>query len=182
MATGTDDLLLTFDDGPDPIWTPRILDLLEKYNQQAMFFILGKQINGNEHIIQRMLNKGHIIGSHGMNHFPLIFNMDSLFEREIQSVHSRIKDRFDYTIRYFRPPWGIINRKLRKRCEDSLGYEFVFWNKDSLDYIWPFRKSLTLNHREKNIILMHDGHAYSPLKSRKHTIRMLEALLITISG
>ncbi len=178
MDIGSNTLILTFDDGPHPEWTPRILDLLQKFRHKAIFFVLGKHISGNENIILRILEEDHILGSHGMNHIPLIFNRENLFEKEIVSLHNLIKSEFDYEIRYFRPPWGIINSKLGKRCEDILGYKLLLWDKDSLDYIWPFRRRINLNkNREQQIILFHDGHAFSPMKYKQHTLRLVESLL-----
>jgi peptidoglycan/xylan/chitin deacetylase (PgdA/CDA1 family) len=177
MVIGKNKILFTFDDGPDPKWTMPILDALKESNQTAIFFILGKQIKNNEKIIERIIDEDHVIGNHGMNHFPLIYNSDILFTKEILSVHKYIKDEFDYDIHYFRPPWGVINKKLKKRCVHELGYEIMLWDRDSRDYLWPFKKRIRLKKSGSTIILMHDGHAYTPLKNREHTLKTIQLLL-----
>ncbi|MBN2423549.1 MAG: polysaccharide deacetylase family protein [Calditrichaceae bacterium] len=175
MVTGKNNILLTFDDGPHPIWTPKILDLLKEYNTKAIFFVLGKRVLSNAHLIRRMIDEGHFIGNHSMNHWLLLFNTNKIFHAEIVSVHKMMLEQFGYTIRYFRPPWGIIHKKLKIRCETELDYEILLWNTDSLDYIWPFGRRLPVKkYNNENIILMHDGHAFSPVANKKHTLLMLE--------
>lgn len=98
---------LTFDDGPDPLTTPVLLRLLEKYDATATFFVTGRRAEAYPELILAILRQGHALGNHSFNHDPLImFKGIRRIKKEIQSTQETLQ-RFGVTPLVFRPPIGI---------------------------------------------------------------------------
>ena len=150
---------LTFDDGPNPATTNQALDTLSKYGIKATFFVLGKNVSGNEEILKRMKADGHVIGNHSWSH-PVLSKL-SLDEakKQITDTEDALTKVLGSSSKLMRPPYGAITDDIRK----SLDLSFIMWDVDSLD--WKSKNEaaiLTEIQREvKNgsIILMHDIHA-----------------------
>ena len=146
---------LTFDDGPNHN-TNRILDILDKYNVKATFFVLGTNINGNEGIIKRMNDLGMEIGNHTYSHRLLTKLEDDEIKKEIKNVDDLI---FNITNKYpslIRPSYGSINNRIKRIVDRPL----IIWNIDTLD--WKYHNSKRIADRVLNkvsdgdIVLMHD--------------------------
>ena len=150
---------LTFDDGPNPATTNQALDTLSKYGIKATFFVLGKNVSGNEEILKRMKADGHVIGNHSWSH-PVLSKL-SLDEakKQITDTEDALTKVLGSSSKLMRPPYGAITDDIRK----SLDLSFIMWDVDSLDWKSKNEASiLTEIQREvKNgsIILMHDIHA-----------------------
>ena len=150
---------LTFDDGPNPATTNQALDTLSKYGIKATFFVLGKNVSGNEEILKRMKADGHVIGNHSWSH-PVLSKL-SLDEakKQITDTEDALTKVLGSSSKLMRPPYGAITDDIR----NSLDLSFIMWDVDSLD--WKSKNEaaiLTEIQREvKNgsIILMHDIHA-----------------------
>lgn len=150
---------LTFDDGPNPATTNQALDTLSKYGIKATFFVLGKNVSGNEEILKRMKADGHVIGNHSWSH-PILSQL-SLDEakKQITDTEDVLTKVLGSSSKLMRPPYGAITDDIR----NSLDLSFIMWDVDSLD--WKSKNEaaiLTEIQREvKNgsIILMHDIHA-----------------------
>jgi len=150
---------LTFDDGPNPTTTNQALDILSKYGIKATFFVLGKNVSGNEEILKRMKADGHVIGNHSWSH-PVLSKL-SLDEakKQITDTEDALTKVLGSSSKLMRPPYGAITDDIR----NSLDLSFIMWDVDSLD--WKSKNEaaiLTEIQREvKNgsIILMHDIHA-----------------------
>ena len=150
---------LTFDDGPNPTTTTQALDTLSKYGIKATFFVLGKNVSGNEEILKRMKADGHVIGNHSWSH-PVLSKL-SLDEakKQITDTEAALTKVLGSSSKLMRPPYGAITDDIR----NSLDLSFIMWDVDSLD--WKSKNEaaiLTEIQREvKNgsIILMHDIHA-----------------------
>ena len=150
---------LTFDDGPNPATTNQALDTLSKYGIKATFFVLGKNVSGNEEILKRMKADGHVIGNHSWSH-PILSQL-SLDEakKQITDTEDALTKVLGSSSKLMRPPYGAITDDIR----NSLDLSFIMWDVDSLD--WKSKNEaaiLTEIQREvKNgsIILMHDIHA-----------------------
>ena len=148
-------IALTFDDGPN-YNTKMVLDILDKYNVPATFFVVGSRIKGNEDILKRMVNSNMEIGNHTFNHLLLTKYKESKIREEIDSTSNLI---FEVTGRYptlLRPSYGSYN-KLIKRIVDT---PIIIWDIDTLD--WKYHNSKKISNRVINkvkdgdIILMHD--------------------------
>ncbi|MDU4339291.1 MAG: polysaccharide deacetylase family protein, partial [Streptococcus mitis] len=152
---------LTFDDGPNPATTNQALDTLSKYGIKATFFVLGKNVSGNEEILKRMKADGHVIGNHSWSH-PVLSKL-SLDEakKQITDTEDALTKVLGSSSKLMRPPYGAITDDIR----NSLDLSFIMWDVDSLDWKSKNEASiLTEIQREvKNgsIILMHDIHAES---------------------
>ena len=150
---------LTFDDGPNSTTTNQALDTLSKYGIKATFFVLGKNVSGNEEILKRMKSDGHVIGNHSWSH-PVLSKL-SLDEakKQITDTEDALTKVLGSSSKLMRPPYGAITDDIR----NSLDLSFIMWDVDSLD--WKSKNEaaiLTEIQREvKNgsIILMHDIHA-----------------------
>jgi peptidoglycan-N-acetylglucosamine deacetylase len=127
---------LTFDDGPDPQLTPAFLDVMKKLGIPAAFFCIGKNIVGNERILQRMHSEGHLIGTHSYFHS----NWFDLFPpcRMRHEIENSTKAVFGVTGRrplFFRPPYGVINPMLRRALHGSglhvIGFSNRAWDTSS---------------------------------------------------
>ena len=150
---------LTFDDGPNPATTNQALDTLSKYGIKATFFVLGKNVSGNEEILKRMKADGHVIGNHSWSH-PVLskLSLDDA-KKQITDTEDALTKVLGSSSKLMRPPYGAITDDIR----NSLDLSFIMWDVDSLD--WKSKNEaaiLTEIQREvKNgsIILMHDIHA-----------------------
>lgn len=148
-------IALTFDDGPNHN-TSRVLDILEKYNVKATFFILGTNINNNEKIIKRMNELGMEIGNHMYSHKLLTKLEDDTILSEVKKVDDLI---FDITNKYptlIRPSYGTVNKRIRSIMDRPI----IIWNIDTLD--WKYHNSSNIASRvlkkasDGDIVLMHD--------------------------
>ena len=150
---------LTFDDGPNPATTNQALDTLSKYGIKATFFVLGKNVSGNEEILKRMKADGHVIGNHSWSH-PVLSKL-SLDEakKQITDTEDALTKVLGASSKLMRPPYGAITDDIR----NSLDLSFIMWNVDSLD--WKSKNEAAIfteiqrQVRNGSIILMHDIHA-----------------------
>ena len=150
---------LTFDDGPNPATTNQALDTLSKYGIKATFFVLGKNVSGNEEILKRMKADGHVIGNHSWSH-PVLSKL-SLDEakKQITDTEDAITKVLGSSSKLMRPPYGAITDDIR----NSLDLNFIMWDVDSLD--WKSKNEASIlteiqrQVRNGSIILMHDIHA-----------------------
>jgi peptidoglycan/xylan/chitin deacetylase (PgdA/CDA1 family) len=166
---------LTFDDGPDPQWTPLLLDILDSYQARATFFMIGDCARTQPGLVRQVAEAGHVIGNHSWNHssFPLISS------RERREQVSACADAISpYGVRLFRPPYG--NQSLASWIDLKLcRYEVVTWNVHAYD--WENRDAywmadrLESQVRPGSIILLHDAICDQRYLSRKP---MLDAVKI----
>ncbi|WP_019639881.1 polysaccharide deacetylase family protein [Paenibacillus fonticola] len=108
-GSGMDEFALTFDDGPDPIYTAQLLDLLKKYKAKATFFVVGSNAEKYPHLIKRMHEEGHLIGIHNYVHKTNWLMGPDAVKKQIQRTNNIIFDIVGHKTQYYRPPWGIVN-------------------------------------------------------------------------
>ncbi|MDR0695001.1 MAG: polysaccharide deacetylase family protein [Prevotellaceae bacterium] len=150
---------LTFDDGPDSITTPKILDILSGYGIPALFFCTGHKMEGQEHLLQRMVDEGHGLGNHTYAHsalFPLL--PLAKMKKDMQKCEERIQ-HFTHCRPFFRPPFGVTNPTVAKAAA-QLGYRTMGWNVRSFDTVKKNYRDVAKRINKKlqpgNIILLHD--------------------------
>lgn len=151
-------LALTFDDGPSK-YTPQILDILQRENVKATFFILGQNIVNKEDILLREYTEGHVIGIHSYEHvfFTKISKEDILYQ--ITTTSNMINEITNTTPTYIRIPYGITNNRVNAILKEE-NLENILWSVDSLD--WSYKNAeKTITHvisttNGNDIILMHD--------------------------
>ncbi|UCZ51549.1 polysaccharide deacetylase family protein [Bacillus shivajii] len=160
--TTENQIALTFDDGPDPRFTPQILDVLSEYNVPATFFLMGARAEAYPELTTRIMNEGHIIGNHTFWHPDLVEQGEiDVLEREVRNTEETLANIIDYQTTLFRPPYGFLFNELVERLAE-LNYSVIGWSVDSLDWM----PELTPEDIAQNvyddmhpgaIILMHDG-------------------------
>jgi len=117
---------LTFDDGPDPEWTPRVLDVLAREGVRAAFFLIGQRARRVPEQARRIADSGHDLGNHTWSHPSLWRCGPAHTEREIADGHAAIADAAGAPPRFFRPPWGKTNLAMFGVARE-LGTPNVFW-------------------------------------------------------
>jgi peptidoglycan-N-acetylglucosamine deacetylase len=117
---------LTFDDGPDPEWTPRVLDVLAREGVRAAFFLIGQRARQAPEQARRIADSGHDLGNHTWSHPSLWRCGPAHTEREIADGHVAIADAAGAPPRFFRPPWGKTNLAMFGVARE-LGTPCVFW-------------------------------------------------------
>ena len=154
-------ICLTFDDGPDSTMTPKILDVLQRHNVKANFFLIGEASQNNQDIVKRIHLEGHTIGCHTFFH-KTIFPMYSLsrMETELTKTNNVIKSITSEEVVLFRPPFGITNPNIKKILK-KLNMTSVGWDIRSLDIITKDTNKLSnrvINGINKggSVILFHD--------------------------
>ena len=151
---------LTFDDGPSPVWTPKILDELKKANIKATFFMLGEHVAKYPEIARRVAQEGHEIGNHTYDHHVLLYYKLDELTKEIKDTERIIQKITGQTTRYLRPPKAWLTNEEKKKIE-SLGYKVVLWSLNSKDWVTFDDKYIVRyivrNIRAGDIILFHDS-------------------------
>lgn len=155
-------IALSFDDGPNPVYTPQILDLLEKYNAKASFFLIGKQAEKYPHLVQRIWDEKHCIGNHSFTHANTIgFKSQAGWIKEINSTNEILKKIIGKQPRFFRPPFGITTPHLRGALARtqmvSIGWSHRTYDTIVQNVEGMYQKILQ-DLQPGIIILMHDSH------------------------
>jgi peptidoglycan/xylan/chitin deacetylase (PgdA/CDA1 family) len=157
-------LYLSFDDGPDPAYTPHLLDLLAQHHAKASFFLIGKQVEKYPELAARIVAEGHLLGNHSYSH-PSAFGKATLTQQlaEIERT-DRLLAAFDHRDRHrFRPPRGSFSMSLlahfvrQRRC-------VAYWSYDSMDYKHWSDEAVIARLRAQppragELVLMHDDDA-----------------------
>ena len=120
-------LALTFDDGPDPVWTPRLLDALGAAGVRGTFFLIGERAERAPDLVRRMVAESHEIGNHSWSHRSLWLCGPRATESEIRRGHEWIAEATGAPPRHFRPPWGMVNAAMFAALR-RVGERCVFWS------------------------------------------------------
>lgn len=151
---------LTFDDAPDALFGPLLLDILAGYNVKATFFCLGTCVEQNPDIVQRIAQEGHIIGNHSYDHADLTTLTPDQVREEVTRAEVAIQQVTGLRTALFRPPFGALNDQSIQVIL-SLGYKIILWNVDSLDWTGIPGPSVAAqvvpNTVPGSIILMHNA-------------------------
>ena len=174
QVTETKRIALTFDDGPHPRYTKELLDGLEERKVKATFFLLGTNIEGNEEIVKRMAEEGHLIGNHTYYHVDITRLSQEEACQEILDTSERITDITGQPVEYIRPPFGNWDKELE--CEVMMIP--IFWSVDTLDWttknVDQIVQKVVTDIEENDIILMHDSYD-STVKAALRIIDLLQA-------
>lgn len=171
-------IALTFDDGPNPAATPRILDLLDKHGAAATFFQIGQRVRQFPALCKDILGRGHALGNHTDSHPRLVFLSSETIVRELEKCSAAFESATGGVTRWMRPPYGYrgpqLERALRKRNWQT---QVVMWSASGWD--WKPQPPARLINRLRrvkggDIVLLHDGDHRSPNGDRSHTIAALE--------
>ncbi|GHE81675.1 hypothetical protein GCM10014715_41530 [Streptomyces spiralis] len=131
-----DTMLLTFDDGPNPEYTPHILDTLARYDVRATFMVCGEMADWNRDLLARMADEGHVVGNHTWTH-PLLTRLTRREIRdELEATSDIIEKAYGERPLWFRAPYGAWNRNVFQ-LNAEMGMEPLAWTVDSLDWTTP---------------------------------------------
>lgn len=112
--TNSNKVYLTFDEGYEAGYTEQILDTLKQNKVQATFFITAHYVNSKPELIQKMIDEGHIIGNHTVNHKSMPDLIDEKIKEEVMNLHTTIYEKFGYEMKYIRPPMGEFSERTLK--------------------------------------------------------------------
>ncbi|WP_020061978.1 peptidoglycan-N-acetylglucosamine deacetylase [Bacillus sp. 123MFChir2] len=136
------EVALTFDDGPDLIYTPQVLNKLKKHGVKATFFLLGENAERYPEVVKRIVNEGHIIGNHTYNHPNLIKIDDKQYHEQMLKTEKILQNLTGYAPKFFRPPYGIINENQMKWATEQ-NFMIIQWSVDTLDWKGLNAKEIT---------------------------------------
>ncbi len=155
----SNELALTFDDGPHEKYTGRLLDLLKAYGVKATFFVVGKNAEANPDLIRRMFEEGHVIGIHNYFHYSNGVLLPQQVRKQISRAASVVESITGVMPVYYRPPWGIINifdfitlRKFRLILWSRIVGD---WKKSSSKY--KLKRKLVKRLKGGEVVLLHDS-------------------------
>ncbi|MGW6979037.1 polysaccharide deacetylase family protein [Streptomyces sp. NPDC054932] len=135
-AAASGGMVLTFDDGPDPRYTPAILDTLARYGVRAMFFVCGEMAAENRDLLRRMVDEGHVIGNHTWTHPHIPALSRPALASEIGRTSEVVQQAVGEAPLWFRAPYGAWNRAAFE-IGAELGMEPLAWTVDTLDWKEP---------------------------------------------
>jgi peptidoglycan/xylan/chitin deacetylase (PgdA/CDA1 family) len=149
---------LTFDDGPDSDLTPKLLDILKKYNVKVSFFVIGNRVDNAPGVLKRAVEEGHVVLNHSFSH-PEFKKMDTnAIKKEILDNEDKIYSAIGLRTAIVRPPYGSVDQRVANTIKD-LGYKTALWSIDTID--WQNRNkdkiisNVMSSVKPEDIILMH---------------------------
>ena len=162
------ELALTYDDGPNPVWTPRLLDLLAEHNVHATFFMLGKYAKAERELARRVVDAGHLLGNHTWSHLNLARTSAAEALNQLTRTNDLLGNIMGKPVRFFRPPFGARRPYVLKLAR-QLGLTPVTWNAMTSDWSKPsadeiatrLMRKIDRNQRRgysSNIVLHDGGH------------------------
>ena len=158
MALGNKDkkyIYLTFDLGYEAGYTSKILDALKQNNVKGTFFVTAHYVNTASDLVKRMIDEGHIVGNHTVNHKSMPSLSDDELTTEVMKLHQVIYEKYNYEMKYMRPPKGEFSERTLSLCE-KLGYKTVMWSFAYVD--WEENKQPSEEEAMQKIIPnLHNG-------------------------
>ncbi|GGP68176.1 bifunctional polysaccharide deacetylase/glycosyltransferase family 2 protein [Streptomyces melanogenes] len=180
-------LVLTFDDGPDPTWTPKVLDQLKKYHAHGVFFVTGANAARYPDLIKRMVDEGHEVGLHTFNHPDLSYQSHARIDWELAQNQLALEGAAGIRTSLFRPPYSSFADAIDDKnwpvikYVGSRGYITALDSTDSEDWQRPGIKTIVKNatpkHGKGAIVLMHDSGG-----DRSQTVAALDTFLPELQG
>lgn len=154
-------IAITFDDGPSAKYTGKLLDALKKYDAKATFFLVGRNVAGNEALVKRMLKEGHEVGNHSWSHADLASISKKEMQAEVDKTDKAVYKASGAYPSVFRAPYGSLSDALL----DHLDVPSIYWSVDTLDWQTKdknyVKKQILDNAYDGAIILLHDIHETS---------------------
>jgi peptidoglycan/xylan/chitin deacetylase (PgdA/CDA1 family) len=180
------EIALTFDDGPNPEWTPKLLDILAMNEVKATFFMLGKFAVAQPVLVRRVAAEGHLVGDHSWSHPKLSKCTAKRIEEELKRTKDTLEQIVVSPVRFFRPPFGA-RRPVVFRIARELGLEPVIWNAMTNDWSEPSAvkiaatlskrvDALTRGGQAANIVL-HDGNHRETVGKRGPSVKAAEMIV-----
>lgn len=157
--TGKKQIALTYDDGPNPNLTPKLMEYLKENNVPATFFMMGEMVKAHPAMVKALADNGFELANHTYSHPDLRKLSEEKILEQLQDTHDQIKEASGIDVKYMRPPFGAHNSKVDAICK-KMGYKIINWSVDTND--WRNRPTSALVNTimsgasDGAIILMHD--------------------------
>ncbi len=173
---------LTFDDGPDPVVTPRVLDLLAAHRAHATFFVLGERAAQHPDVIRRIVAEGHSIGTHTQHHaLKFHFGSAAYVQREIEAAIAVVAGIVAEAPRLFRPPQGLRTPSFAAGWKRTRGLTCVTWSVRGLDSLPTTAAKIVARIAKRlepgAIITLHDGTGLGGGSDREPTLAAVTEIL-----
>jgi peptidoglycan/xylan/chitin deacetylase (PgdA/CDA1 family) len=156
-------IALTFDDGPHPQNTPRLLDILRARNVKATFYVIGRSVDLYPQVVRRTVAEGHELGNHSHTHRLLSKLGDAELRSEMKRCRDAVSNAAGVRMRTMRPPYGGLLQRQRQLVHDEFGYPTILWSVDPLDWKRPGPSVVTSRilsgTKPGAIVLAHDLHS-----------------------
>ena len=168
-------IYLTFDEGYEAGYTSKILEVLKENNVKATFFITAHYLNTQEELVKQMINEGHIVGNHTVNHKSMPTLSEEKINSEIMDLHTAIYEKFGYEMKYLRPPMGEFSQETLLLTQ-KLGYKTVMWSFAYED--WNENKQPDEGKAKERIILnLHNGEIMLLHGNSKTNTNILDSII-----
>jgi peptidoglycan-N-acetylglucosamine deacetylase len=177
-------ICLTFDDGPHPVFTPKILEVLAKHNVKATFFISGRKILTYQNIVEKTINEDHDVGNHGFSHRNFIFKNKEFILKEIARTDELLRTCGAKGEITFRPPYGRMSLKALLLL-GKMKKKIIMWNIPTNDYKATnsemILKKILKKIKPGGIIIVHDaGKLIESKVDRTFTIEAVEQIIVEL--
>ena len=170
-------LALTFDDGPNPALTPRLLDLLDQFEARATFFLIGQHVRACPQLVQEIAARGHTIGNHTDTHPNLLWLSRRRIAEEVRRCQDSLEQASGRPAVWMRPPYGFRGPQLDPAVREAGITGVVMWSRSAYD--WQVQPTSRMVERLRpvvgsDIVLLHDGQPGALGANREHTLAALE--------
>ena len=173
-------IYLTFDEGYEAGYTSKILEVLKQNDVKATFFITAHYLNTQEQLVKQMLEEGHIVGNHTVNHKSMPSLSDEQVNTEVMKLHQSIYEKFAYEMKYIRPPMGEYSERTLNITK-SLGYKTVMWSFAYKD--WDEKNQPDeLKAKEMVISNLHNGEIMLLHGNSKTNTNILDSIIKEIKN
>lgn len=180
------EIALTFDDGPNAAWTPKLLDILASHEVRATFFLLGERAKSAPEIVQRMVTAGHIVGNHSWDHPNMAWSSPKVIHEQLRRTQDALEQITGAAVKFFRPPYGA-RRPAVFRIAREMGLSVVLWNAMTADWSEPSAQRIAsqITNRIERLrkmgraanIVLHDGGHGDPTANRAPSVAAAEKLI-----
>jgi peptidoglycan-N-acetylglucosamine deacetylase len=174
---GRQSLALTFDDGPNPAITPRLLDLLDRHEARATFFLVGKHVRAAGALAREIAARGHTLGNHTDSHPSLLWLSPRRIRDELERCEEAIAEATGRRAAWMRPPYGFRGPQLDGVVRRGGWSGVAMWSLTGYDWKpQPAERMIERLRRARpgDIVLMHDGDHRALGSDRSHTVGALE--------
>ncbi len=190
LLVNTRKVVLTFDDGPHPKTTPKVLEILKRRRIKAIFFVLGLQAAKYPELVKQIHNEGHLIGNHSYSHKNLAQLSETGLREELTRTSRLIESITGSRPEYLRPPYGAMNQKVMAVAQQE-GMKIMLWTVDPKDWLQKSETSI-LHHTERQLgmangrlrggaLLLHDIYP-STVRALEHILDRLATHEYTIAS
>jgi peptidoglycan/xylan/chitin deacetylase (PgdA/CDA1 family) len=183
---GAGEVALTFDDGPNPVWTPRLLDALARHQTRVTFFVVGSFAAREPALVRRMVAEGHVVGNHSWSHLNLALTSAARVQEELTRSSRTLEEITGAPVRFFRPPFGARRPRVLRLARE-MGLIPVLWNAMTSDWKLTSTDKIVqrLRHRIDTLalrgsaanIVLHDGSHKDAEANRAPSVAAAERLI-----